>query len=208
MKNYVHQIIASIKSDKKKKYQKITQESERKFLTDFFAKHCKAEDKINPEKAKSILFGQNSNYKGKITHCFYLEQDNGVKEEISYLKCLAEIRDQSYFSQKTALKEQYESQGKKLAEFITEILKAFPLSMPQIIQVLTEKFPYKKMKTEQQYTYFKMMLEIAIKQEGAEEQILDICIDKFLQIDADIKVDQKSSILSSTQEIEEKLNVR
>lgn len=206
VKKYIHKITEKCKE--RKKFQPITDESEYNFLLDLFSKHAKAEEKLCFDGSpKSILYGKNSSYHGKVTHCFYIEQNDGKREEISYLKCLSEVRNQQYSSNKERMKNRYALQESKIVEFVTETIKAFPLSHTQIMQAFIEKFPYKKTRIEQQYCYFKMMLDIAVKNERLEEQILDVCIDKFLQIDADIKTTKRKSIINEPEEIEEKLNV-
>lgn len=209
VKTHTHQIVGKYKEvnlQKQKKYHRVTDESDCDFLFDLFAKHSKAEEKLGSTK-QSILFGKNSNYKGKVTHCFYLEQEDGNKEEISYIKCLSEIRDQAYASQRESMAARYKANGAKIAEFFTDIIKSFPLSKAQVMQSLMGKFPYKKVKIEQQYSYFKMLLEIANQSESLEEQILSICIDKLIQIDADINISKKNQSINNVQEIEAKHNV-
>lgn len=209
LKKYVQDIIAKLnesKEEKDKKCLEIVDKKTLSFLNELFARHHKAKDKLANGKALKVYYGKNCSYKEKSTYCFYIEHSEGKKEEISYLKCIAGVRDEMTSYQGTAFKKQYDDRAGKISEFVLKTLKSFPLSQAQIIQLLIERFPYKKVKIEQQYSYFKMMLELALKHESAEEQILSVCIDKFLQIDADIQAVHNNKIISNKQDIEEKLN--
>jgi hypothetical protein len=74
------------------------------------------------------------------------------------------------------------------------------------MQLLIEKFPFKKSNIELHCCYFKTILEISKKCPSSEEKIIDICIDKFIQIDIEVKQCQKC-LINSSKEIEEKINV-
>ena len=143
-----------------------------------------------------------------MTNCFYVEQADGTKEEISYLKCFATMRDDQYSIQGRKLKAQYDVRAAKAVEFIVKVLQGLLLSQGLIVQTLAERFPYKKIKAEQQYLYFRMMLDVEVKNERAEEQLLETCLEKLLQIDADIIHDRKSIILTDLNIINSKHNVR
>lgn len=123
------------------------------------------------------------------------------------MKCIARVRDEILAGKIQILSGCYDRKGGKVVEFISRTLQGFLLSQPQIVQVLVERFPYKKLKLEQQYLYFRMMTELAVKCESAEEQIIGICVERFLQIDADIEATHKAMIITDAQQIEEKLNV-
>jgi hypothetical protein len=187
----------------------ITAPDIRAFLLDLFARHQNSGQKLGLARGDiRIFYGKNSAFKGKSTQCFYLEQADGTREDISYLKCIARIRDDVLTKRTETMKQAYEKQGIHIVELISKTLQTFLLSQPQIIQVLLERFPYKKLRLEQQYFYFRMVLELAAKCESAEEQLLGICFDKFIQIDADIDAQtHRAMIMTDAEAVDEKLSV-
>jgi hypothetical protein len=210
VKKHVHEIIEGLNDGEqieKGQYCEIMQDGDRDFLFDLFSKHQKAADKLSCGQEVKIWYGANSRFKGRATSCFYVEQEDGTKEEISYLKCFATMRDEIYTNQGKRLKAQYDARAAKAVEFIAKMMHGLLLSQGLILQTLTERFPYKKSKAEQQYLYFKMMLDIAVKHERAEEQILATCIDKLLQLDADILNERKYVILTDSNLATSKHNV-
>jgi hypothetical protein len=203
VKQNVQEIINGITTEN----QEIVEEETRGFLLSLFSKHQNYSHKLGPDRECKIIYGKNNSYKGKTTHCFYIQHEDGSKEEISYLKCIATVRDEMFAKRVQALNETYEKKGPLVVELISKTLQGFLLSQTQIMQLLTERFPYKKLRIEQQYLYFRMMLELAVKCESTEEQIIGLCIEKFIQIDADIEAGHKAVIITDTQTIEERINV-
>ncbi len=185
----------------------ITAPDTRAFLLDLFSRHQNSGQKLGMGRDAKIFYGRNASFRGKSTHCFYLEQSDGSREDISYLKCIAKVRDDVLARRAEAMKSGYERLGPKVVELVNRTVQSFLLSQPQIMKVLLERFPYKKLRLEQQYFYFRMVLELAAKCESAEEELLGMCIDKFIQIDADIDSGHKAAITTDTQAVEEKLNV-
>lgn len=52
---------------------------------------------------------------------------------------------------------------------------------------MTERLPHKNMPVENQYLYYKMILDVARLCPESEEKILESVVEKLCQIDVDIK---------------------
>jgi len=192
----------------------ITDPQTKQFLLDLFSKHQNSSTKLTNSANVKISYGKNKTFKANVTKCFYIVHPNGTKEDISYLKCIAGLQDEQTNLRHNTLRLSYDKYGPRIVNFILRVINEFVLSQPQIMQVLTERFPYKKLKLEQQYLYFRLIVELSQKCQGLEEQLFTLCIDRFLQIDADIeisnliptKVEQTKGIITNDQnQMEEKM---
>jgi hypothetical protein len=76
---------------------------------------------------------------------------------------------------------------KSLATFLSKLINLYPFSHQTIIQNLIEKLPHKNMPIENQYLYYKMVLDIARICPENEEKILEAVVEKLCQLDVDIK---------------------
>lgn len=187
-------------------YKEITSSSDKAFLLDLFARHQNAATKLGDAEDVQVFYGRSAKYKGK-TNCFYLEHSSGSKVDISYLKCIAGLRDELNASKYSLLQQHFEKVGLGLANFVAKVLQELALSKPQVVKALADKFPYKKAKAEQQYLYFKLMVEIASKCENVEEEVVSVCVEKFFQIDAEIESSVHCAIINDTDALTEKIRV-
>jgi len=202
VKQKVLLIINTIKTT----YKEITNAADKAFLIELFSKHENAEAKLGNLKNPRVFYGKNTKYKGK-TNCFYIEHCNGKRIDISYLKCIAKLKDEITNSKNLLLQQHFNEVGTQLADFVVNVLQTFLLSQSQVVKALNDRFPYKKAKTEQQYLYFKLMTEIADKYELIEEQLINTCIEKFIQIDADIEIGKHTVIISDIDLLTEQIIV-
>lgn len=199
VKQHVQDVIFKIKGD----VVEITDPDTKVFLAALFSKHRKI------GKKPRMFYGKNTSFKGKTTHCFYLQQPDGAKEDISYIKCLACVRDEAVAKRAATLNLCYEkSGGPQLVILVHNILQSAGKGQAEIVKILEEKFPFfKRALFAPQFCYFRMMLELATKCENERaEQMLGICVAKYLQIDAEIDSSgaRPAAIVTDTPSLEQK----
>ena len=68
---------------------------------------------------------------------------------------------------------------KMLGQLFSKLMNLYPVVHSTIIQNLIEKLPHKSMSVENQYLYFKMILEIAKICPESEEKILEAVVEKL-----------------------------
>ena len=138
---------------------------------------------------------------------FYAISDQtGEKTLIPHKDYLFSMQLSADALSQTRMKSHHEQIGSKIADFVCALLKEFPMSCSMVLKTLFERFPYKKLPIELQYHYFKTMLGIALRCANAEEQIISYCIEKFLQIDVDVKTHWRNTIILDTEKIQQRLN--
>ena len=210
--DFVKQKVMEITNSIKGGYTEIIDDDDKSFLMDLFSKHKNSASKLGDGKDLQIFYGKNMKYKNKTTNCFYLVHSNGTKIDISYLKCIAGLRDELITLRNSLLDQYFNKSGILLSNFINTICNEFLLCHSQVIKVLTDKFPYKKAKTEQQFLYFKLMIAIAQRCQTLENQIIVFCFERLMQIDADCEVNtvklKNNIIITDVDIIETRIKVR
>ncbi|CDW86819.1 UNKNOWN [Stylonychia lemnae] len=158
------------------------------FLKVLFSFHQTRELPTNPR--YPILIGKCFGYPTFFVQSQNQPADTLPKEDdaISIKKCLNSIVQASIMSLKTFSEKKYaQSSLKKLGLFLSKIMKLYPFAHQFIIQNLIEKLPHKSMQPENQYLYYKMVLDIAKGSPENEEKIMVAIVEKLCQLDVDIK---------------------
>ncbi len=145
-------------------------------------------------------------YLNYLRRSFYLVRKD-EKTEVEWKELVARLGTETEEKRVAAMSQHFERAGGRLGEFVCRLLKEYPLSEPQVLRVLFERFPYKKLPTELQYFYFRLMLETARNSPSTEERLLEFCVEKFLQLDVDARAPHKRAIILDAGRAQDKYKV-
>lgn len=67
-------------------------------------------------------------------------------------------------------------------------MNLYPFTHTTIIQNLVDKLPHKNMPVENQYLYYKMILDVAKQCPESQEKILEAVVERLCQLDVDIRM--------------------
>eukprot|EP00347_Sterkiella_histriomuscorum_P009398 403341366 len=115
----------------------------------------------------------------------YIPEDD---DAISVKKCLSKIVQAYSLSLKIFAEKKFNTSTlKKLGIFFSKVMNLYPFAHQFILQNLLEKLPHKSMPIENQYLYYRMVLDIAKSCPENEERILLAIVEKLCYLDVDLK---------------------
>jgi hypothetical protein len=156
MRKQVIEIIDNYKRKKVEEY--VLEGNEFDFVHKLLQHHPRANDKLS--KLSKICIMPNENHASSSISFFVLSSE-GKKEEVSYKKCFDNIASEKMHESKLALEKQFGITHVNIVKMLCKLVCVFPLMARNVINAIKSYFPYKTSPIEEQYLYFRTVLELA-----------------------------------------------
>ncbi|KAL4446456.1 hypothetical protein ABPG74_001197 [Tetrahymena malaccensis] len=158
-----------------------------KFLLGVLKYHPNSKEKM--ERYVKLIIGQ-AQFDDKISKCLYIQNKEGQKIDISYVKSVFNLVDEQF--QKIGLKQGSPNQKKmmlQVVDLLAKIIKIYPLYQNDLCRILQESYPHRVQGEQFHKIYLTNILQLTIKCPQLMPKILIIAIQKLIEIDSEIKLD-------------------